>query len=144
MLYNKYLKKNHKCPFCHLIKQEVIKQNKCGILTLARAPYTKDHLLIIPKKHVLKLNKLSKMQKDAIESLIYYGLKKLHKKYKNVTILYREGNKKEVGKSINHVHYHLIPNLKIGAIDQNKANKRKFLSEKKYIEKTNEFKKKLI
>jgi diadenosine tetraphosphate (Ap4A) HIT family hydrolase len=143
MLYNKYLKKNHKCPFCHLIKKELIRQNNYGILTLARAPYTKDHLLIVPKKHVLKLNKLSKKQKEALESLIYYGLKKLHKKYKNVTILYREGNKKEVGKSVNHVHYHLIPNLQIGAIDQNKANQRKFLSEEEYIKKISEFKKKL-
>jgi diadenosine tetraphosphate (Ap4A) HIT family hydrolase len=143
MLYNKYLKKNRKCPFCNLLDQEVIRQNKQGILTLARAPYTKDHLLVIPKKHVLKLDKLSKKQKDAIESLIYYGMKIRHKKYRNVTILYREGNKKEVGKSVNHIHYHLIPNLKIGTIDQSKINKRRFFSEEKYHKKISEFKKRL-
>ena len=82
-----------------------------------KSPYTKDHLLVVPKKHVLKLNKLSKKQKDGIEGLIYYGMKILHKKYKNVTVLYKEGNKKEVGKSINHVHYHLVPNMKIGALN---------------------------
>ena len=141
MLYNKYLKKNHICPFCHLIRQEVIKENKHAILTMARAPYTKDHLLVIPKKHVLRLNILSKIQKQAIEELIYYGMKKLHKKHKNVTVLYREGNKKEVGKSINHIHYHLIPDMKIGAFKIKQINKRELFSEDKYIKKIREFKK---
>ena len=143
MLYNKFLKKNRKCPFCHLTNQEVIKQNKYAILTLARAPYTKDHLLVIPKKHVLKINKLSKKQKDAIESLVYYSMKKLHKKYKNVTVLYREGNKKEIGKSINHVHYHIIPDMKIGALNICRVNSRKFLSEENYVGKIKDFKKRL-
>ena len=143
MLYNKFLKKNHACPFCHLMDKEVIKQNKYAILTLARAQYTKDHLLVLPKKHVLKLNSLSKNQKDAIEKLIYYGMKKLHKKYKNVTVLYKEGNKKEVGKSINHIHYHLIPNLKMGIANQHGPDKRKFLSEEDYVKKIKEIKKRL-
>ena len=142
MLYSKFLKKKHPCPFCHLTKQEILRQNKYAILTFARAPYTKGHLLVVPKKHVLKINKLSKKQKDAVEKLIYYGMKKLHRKYKNVTVLYREGNKKEVGKSINHVHYHLIPELQIGA--QEKIWKdRKILDEKDYIKKIAELKKSL-
>jgi len=140
MLYEKFLKKKHPCPFCHLLKDEVIRQNKHAILTMARAPYTKGHLLVIPKKHVLKINKLSKKQKDAVEKLIYYGMKKLHRKYKNVTVLYREGNKKQVGKSINHVHYHLIPELQIGAQEKIWKN-RKILDEKDYIKKIAELKK---
>jgi len=140
MLYTKYLKTLHHCPFCDLNKNEIIKQNKYAILTLAKAPYTKDHLLVVPKKHVLKLNKLSKKQKQALEKLIYYAMKKLHKKYKNVTILYREGNKKEVGKSINHVHYHLIPNMQIGSKDIN-WRKRKIYSEEDYVKNIKELKK---
>lgn len=123
-----------------MVDGEILKQNKYAFLTLARAPYITDHLLIIPKKHVLKLNKLSKNQKDAMESLIYYGMKKLHKKYKNVTMIYREGNKKEVGKSINHVHYHLVPNLQIGVLNKN-VNDRKLYSEEDYIKKIKAFKK---
>ena len=66
--------------------------------------------------------------------------KKLHKKHKNVSILYREGNKKEVGKSINHLHIHLIPNIQIGSITLN-AKKREIYSEENYIEKIKELKK---
>ena len=142
MLYEKFLKKHHKCPFCNLMDEEILKQNKYAILTLARAPYIRGHLLVVPKKHVLKINKLSKKQKDAVEKLIYYGMKKLHKKYKNVTVLYREGNKKEVGKSINHVHYHLIPELQIGAQEKIWKN-RKILDEKNYIKRIKELKRNL-
>jgi len=45
------------------MKDEIIRQNKYAILTLAKAPYTKNHLLVVPKKHVLKLNSLSEKEK---------------------------------------------------------------------------------
>jgi len=130
----------YQCPFCYLEKQEIIKENKNAILTIARAPYTKDHLLVIPKKHKIKLNSLSKKEKENIEGLIYYGMKKLHKYYKNVTILYREGNKKEVAKSVDHLHYHLIPDIKIGSKDKNCKN-RKIFSKEESILTVNELKK---
>ncbi len=104
-----------KCPFCSLDRDEIIRQNDLAMLILARAPYVKDHLLIVPKRHVMKLNKMTPAEKDAVEKLVYYGMKKLHKRYKNVSVLYKEGNKKEVGKSIDHLHYHLIPELQIGS-----------------------------
>ena len=69
-------------------------------------------------------------------------MKKLHKKYRNVTVLYKEGNKKEVGKSINHVHYHLIPELQIGAEKKFWEN-RKILDEEDYIKRIKEAKRNL-
>jgi len=142
MLYKSYLKKLKECPFCSLKKEEILKENKNAYLILAQAPYTKSHLLVVPKKHALKLNLLSRKQKDDIEKLIYYGLKKLHKKYNNVSIVYREGNKREVGKSIDHIHYHLIPNMKIGVCDID-GNKRKIYSDQDFIKKIKELKKSL-
>lgn len=142
MLYTKYLKTLKKCPFCELNKNEILKQNKFAILTLAKAPYTKDHLLVLPKKHVFKLNDLTKQEKDTLEALEYYALKKLHKKHKNVSVLYREGNKKQVGKSIDHLHIHIIPNMQIGSRDIN-WKKRRVYSEKEYVKKIKELKKRL-
>ena len=115
MLYEKYLKGMKICPFCELSKDEIIRQNKFAILTMARAPYTKNHLLIVTKRHVMKLNKMNSNEKNDVEKLVYYGMNKLHKKYKDVTVLYKEGSKKGVGKSIDHLHYHLIPELQIGS-----------------------------
>ena len=69
-------------------------------------------------------------------------MKKLHKKYKNVTILYREGNKKEVGKSVNHIHYHLIPNLQISAEKKFWKN-RDILCKEEYAKEIKNLKKRL-
>ncbi len=117
VLYRNWLKKNRVCPFCVLKKEEILRKNKFAILTLARAPYRKDHLIITPIKHRKTLNSMSVAEKNGVEDLIYYGMRKLHMKYKNVTVLYREGNLNEVGKSVEHLHYHLIPEMQIGAIN---------------------------
>lgn len=137
MLYTKYLKKINQekiCPFCNLKKSEILRSNESANLILAKAPYSKDHLLIVPKRHIIFINDLTKEEKQNIEKLIYFGFKKLHEKHKNVTMLYREGNKKEVGKSIDHLHIHLIPHMQIGARDIN-WRKRKILSDKEYTKK---------
>lgn len=143
MLYQKYLKEKHPCPFCNLTQKEILKQNKYAILTFAKAPYTEHHLLVVPKKHHSKLNSMTPREKKAIDELIYFGMKKLNKKHRNVTILYREGISNEVGKSVSHLHYHLIPNLLIGAYDIN-YNKRKIYSEEEYVKKIGEIKKELF
>jgi diadenosine tetraphosphate (Ap4A) HIT family hydrolase len=110
MKYKEFLKNLKKCPFCNLEKSWIIKENKHAILTLSRIPDKKDHLLIIPKKHVLKLNELNFFEKRAINKLINYTYKKLGNKYSGLTILYREGEIKLVGKSTEHLHIHFVPN----------------------------------
>ena len=69
-------------------------------------------------------------------------MKKLYKKYGSVSILFRQGDKKEIGKSIDHIHYHLIPKIKIGAHNIN-GNKRRIYSDKEYLTKIKEIKRKL-
>jgi len=142
MIYKKYLKDMKSCPFCELSKDEILRQNDLAILTMARAPYVKDHLLIVPKRHVIKLNKMTSEEKDAVEKLVYYGMNKLHRRYKDVTVLYKEGSKKGVGKSIDHLHYHLIPELQIGSSKVNWET-RKLASDEKYREMVEGFKDRL-
>lgn len=138
MNYEKWLKKERKCPFCFLKSEEIIKGNRYAVLILAKAPYCKDHLLVAPKKHYSSLASMSREEKDGTERLIYYGMKVLHKRYKNVTILYREGNLKEVGKSIEHLHYHLIPEIQIGPWKFS-WRRRRIFGEGEYLKKTGEF-----
>ena len=115
MLYKKYLKEMTGCPFCKT-KDRIFKENSQAFLTYAKAPYHPDHLLVIPKRHVTSFFDLTKEEKQKIDDLVSIGTKILKKlKYTNFTILVREGSKSN--KSIPHLHYHLIPNIRMGDVD---------------------------
>ncbi|NLI56306.1 DUF362 domain-containing protein, partial [bacterium] len=49
----------NKCPFCNLDKDRVIFENVHSYALLDIFPVTKGHTLIIPKRHILKLEDLN-------------------------------------------------------------------------------------
>jgi diadenosine tetraphosphate (Ap4A) HIT family hydrolase len=79
------------CPFCEIDRPLIVESSKKFIVTLARAPYTKDHLLIIPKKHKILFSKLKSKEIKELFSLVKKRDKKLHTMYEDVTFLLRDG-----------------------------------------------------
>ncbi len=127
MLYINYLDKLQTCPFCAK-KGRVFIKTPLVYLSYAKAPYHPHHLLVIPIRHVESFFELKSEEKKDIEILLAKAAKILKKlKYINFTILVREGT--SINKSIKHLHYHIIPNDRIGDLDH-KGEKRKVLSPK--------------
>lgn len=125
MLYSDYLPTITKCPFCEC-NDRVFIDKKNAFLTYAKAPYHPDHLLVIPKRHVVSFLDITHEEKNDIDKLIKTGTKILKKLgYDNFSILVREGN--SINKSVPHLHYHLIPNDRIGDLDHN-GEQRQILS----------------
>ncbi len=125
MFYEDYLKKMTKCPFCDAENRFFISKSH-AYLTYAKSPYHPNHLLVVPKRHVISFFDLNKEEMKDVEQLIKAGSKILKKlKYTNFTILVREGT--NTNKSIKHLHYHLIPNDRIGDLDH-QGRKRVILS----------------
>ena len=62
--------------------------------------------------------------------------KKLHKKYKGVNLLLRDGLTKDliINKSVNHLHFHLLPNvgIHIERPDHQSPNNRKWIEDTDY------------
>jgi diadenosine tetraphosphate (Ap4A) HIT family hydrolase len=58
MKYDDYLLKvlKDECPFCDIKEEYVIEKSKCFTILLARAPYIKDHILIVPNRHLVRLS----------------------------------------------------------------------------------------
>ena len=144
MIYQIFLNKiykDHTCPFCNLNKKLIIKENYYAILTIARAPYIKDHLLVFPKRHVIKLHNLRYKEQVGIGKLILFGMNHLHKIYPGVEVSYKEGDDLiSAGKSINHMHVHLVPKKKVVHMNQ-VEDKRNFYPEKKVLTEVNKLKK---
>lgn len=118
MLYNDYLKTLAECPFCDEthFKGQLVAENKTSALIISLAPYQKHHLLIIPKRHIEKLLEINDneiadintLQKIAVK--LFYGLG-----YVDMSVLVREGE--NIGKSVKHLHYHIVPEVMIGAVN---------------------------
>jgi diadenosine tetraphosphate (Ap4A) HIT family hydrolase len=122
MKYTELLATMTACPFCDLHHRQVILENETAFLTFSIAPYHSDHLLVCPKRHVEHFLDLTSAEFNDIGNLQKQGLEILRKLgHDNVTFLVREGNGS--GKSINHIHYHLIPEITLGNADHTGAER---------------------
>ena len=104
---------NNPCLFCNVPSSEYIFKNNLAFSTFDSYPVSKNHALIIPKRHVenyfdmseeevVSCNKLIKKMKNKIQ--------KLDPTVEGFNIGTNSG--KIAGQSIMHCHIHLIPRRK--------------------------------
>lgn len=107
--YAKVLFNLKKCVFCDLREKYLITEKDGIVLTVNLFPYINGHLLLIPRRHVLKLNKLTALEWSAVKDLFDIGRSLLAKAYgfKDVNLIYREGER--AGKTVWHLHFNLFP-----------------------------------
>lgn len=126
MLYKDLLKEDRPCPFCVRAPHERLETTDSTFLTYALAPYHKHHLLVVPERHVVSFTDLTEPEHLAIAAMLERGVRLLNSLgYENNTVLVRDGD--ATGKSVGHLHYHIIPNTRIGDIDHD-GNERTVLS----------------
>jgi diadenosine tetraphosphate (Ap4A) HIT family hydrolase len=112
MKYDNYLLKilKNECPFCDINKNYILEKWKYFSVILARAPYVRDHLLIVPNRHLIRLSELTIEEQKNLIPLLEKWTKKLEKIHSEVNILIRDWFANWIiWKSINHLHIHLIP-----------------------------------
>ena len=116
MLYQDYLLKvlKDECPFCDINKHYIIEKWKHFTVLLSRAPYTLDHILIVPNRHLIRMWEITPEERWTLVPLIEKWMRKLEKLHKEVNLLLRDGVAHWlIGKSINHLHFHLIPDIPV-------------------------------
>jgi len=122
MLYKDLLATIKECPFCSA-EHRCIEETERAYLTFALAPYSKYHLLAIPKRHIESFSELTNEEESEIDSLLQTGAKILDKMGRDdYSVLVRSGT--NVGRSIKHLHYHLIPDISIGSKTDNGEERR--------------------
>lgn len=118
MKYSDFLKGERPCPFCNPKPEEVIFETEKAYLTFALAPYIQDHLLVVPKRHIEHLLDVSHRESDDVDFLQDKGWEILQKLgHKSVSYIVREGEGS--GRSVTHIHYHVIPDVRMGDVDHN-------------------------
>lgn len=95
------------CVFCELTSN--VFENDYAFAIYDKFPVNKGHLLIIPKRHTADYFDLTKVERDAIDCLLFEGKAMLEGQYQpdgfNIGINCGE----QAGQTIFHVHVHLIP-----------------------------------
>lgn len=139
MLYTDFHKSYQGCPFCQEKNRGIVKY-ETAVLTYALAPYHKHHLLVIPKRHVESFLHLNAEEDDEIAALLRFGVRALHNLgYRDCTILVRDG--KDAGKSVSHLHYHIIPKAKVAAVQGEWQDTRHIMTQKEIAEVVRDMKK---
>ncbi len=109
-LYSQIASSVTKCPFCDLKEKYIISQTEKAVLTVNLFPYIEGHLMVIPKKHIERLEEFSVEDWQDCRDLLSVGIAVLKKalQVQDVNILYREGSK-DSGSSLKHLHIHILP-----------------------------------
>ena len=130
----KKMREAHTCPFCHEKPEHMLEEGKHFMVVPARAQYTRHHILIIPKRHANLLATLTAAEHKEMYTLVNKWTNKLHTKHKGVSLLLRDGLVKDkiTGKSINHLHFHLLPDIGVEIESNEKAQNRIRLEDTKY------------
>lgn len=100
-----------KCVFCDLKEKYLIEEKDGIVLTVALYPYIDGHLLIIPKRHLESIAELTKQEWETVLDLASKGTKILKENLGviNCWFLLREGRGIQAGKTVEHLHFHLLP-----------------------------------
>ena len=104
---------NNPCLFCVINKKEIVDENKLAYTSFDSYPVSKQHCLIIPKRHINDYFKLTKDEIIACNQLIKNIKNKIEnndKSVKGFNIGINSG--KEAGQTIFQMHIHLIPRYK--------------------------------
>jgi rfaE bifunctional protein nucleotidyltransferase chain/domain len=100
-----------KCVFCDLREKYIIAEEDGTVLTVALFPYIDGHLLVIPKRHIRSIGELKAKEEQAIFKMIRVGVEQLRQKMgvENAWVLLREGRGIRAGKTVEHLHFHVLP-----------------------------------
>ena len=128
---------NNPCLFCNTNNKEYLIENDLAFATFDSYPVSKNHLLVIPKRHVENYFDLSNDEILACNEIIKLNKKKLEKDDQTIKgFNLGSNNGKAAGQSINHCHIHLIPR-RLGDVDNPQGGVRAVISSKQhYVRKT--------
>ncbi|MBU0626900.1 hypothetical protein KKH82_05830 [Patescibacteria group bacterium] len=81
---------NH-CPLCEEKKSYMLQRGKYCYVTTPRAPYTSDHILIAPIRHVVFLHDLSPSELKEFYEFVSIRTEKIHTYHKELILLCKDG-----------------------------------------------------
>ena len=125
---------NNPCLFCNIRESGIAQENDFAYASYDSYPVSKDHCLIIPKRHIGDYFDLSKKELIACDELIKIVKSEIIKKDQTVKGFNIGTNIGKVsGQSIFHCHIHLIPRRE-GDVENPQGGVRSVIPNKQHYE----------
>ncbi len=98
------------CAFCdkQIINRQKFYEDDLVLALCTHKPIVPSHFLIIPKRHVERLEMLSTEEMSRIYQVINQVNRATRKVFQTSSYFIHQKNGTEVGQSVPHVHFHLI------------------------------------
>ena len=123
---------NNPCLFCNINKKDIEEKNNLSYASYYSYPVSKNHCLIIPKRHVSEYFDLTKEEIIACNDLISIMKHKIMREDKSVKGFNIGVNSGKVaGQSIMHCHIHLIPR-RVGDVENPQGGVRGVIPSKQH------------
>lgn len=116
MRYDDYLLKvlKDECPFCDIKKEYIVEKWKHFTVLLSRAPYVRDHIMIVPNRHLIRMWEITQEEWWTLVPLIEKWMRKIESIHGEANLLLRDWVAKwKLWKSIDHLHFHIVPDIPI-------------------------------
>jgi diadenosine tetraphosphate (Ap4A) HIT family hydrolase len=99
------------CPFCDsaVIERQFLMESDKLVVLLDIAPIVKGHLLIIPKRHVVKAHELTSEEWQELSEIMPRIVMLFKKALDTDQYIILEKNGPKAYQHIPHVHFHLLP-----------------------------------
>ena len=99
------------CVFCKIVEGKIpsrkIIETEKSLAFLDAFPLTKGHTLVIPKKHYIKIQEMSKEDNLDLFEVVRILTRKMERLAPSSLVAIHNG--KESGQEVPHVHVHIIP-----------------------------------
>ena len=123
---------NNPCLFCNVKESGVAHENDLAYASYDSYPVSKDHCLIIPKRHIKDYFSLSQNELIACDELIKIVKNEIINKDQSVKGFNIGTNiGKDSGQSIFHCHIHLIPR-RVGDVENPQGGVRSVIPNKQH------------
>lgn len=108
------IERDDDCLFCKVQDSDVVlAANELAFVIKDKYPVTKDHMLVIPRRHVVDYFDATNIELEAIHDLMRVMKLRISEEDKQVTgFNIGVNNGHSAGQSIFHLHFHLIPRRK--------------------------------
>lgn len=110
------ISRNQSCQFCH---QGIVKKQECKTLAglywrvmVCLYPYSDGNLMIIPKRHITKINQINKTEWSELREVMINAQKALAGLFKTNDFNIALNIGKKAGNSMRHLHWQIIPRTK--------------------------------